>query len=84
MKAFGGSSLPHPGYRRTQGALGDHGLPKFLEHIVILCFERRYPKQNRVFQLKSNILVCPKFFWPPNFGAGYATAPGMERSRISF
>ena len=40
--------------------------PKFLEYIVILCFERRDPKQNSVFRLKSNILP-PQHFW-----AGYA------------
>ena len=39
--------------------------PKFLEHIVILCLERRYPKQNSVIRLKSNILPNP------NFWAGY-------------
>jgi len=41
--------------------------PKFLEGIVILCFDRQYPKQNSVIRPKSNILA------PPNFGAGYAT-----------
>jgi len=35
-------------------------LPKFLENIVILCFERRFSKQNSVIRLKSNILT-PKF-----------------------
>jgi len=33
---------------------------KFSEHIVILCFKRRYPKQNSVICIKSSIL-------PPNF-----------------
>ena len=42
-------------------------LPKFLEHIVILFFERRYPKQNSVIRLKS------KIFAPQKFWAGYAT-----------
>ena len=37
-------------------------------HIVILCFERRFSKQNSVIRLKSNILA------PQNFWAGYATA----------
>jgi len=41
--------------------------PKFLEDIVILCFERQNPKQNSVMRLTSNIFV------PPNFCAGYAT-----------
>jgi len=36
--------------------------PKFLENIVILCFERRFSKQNRVIRLKSNILVPQKEF----------------------
>jgi len=34
---------------------------KFLEYIVILCFERGYTKQNTVFRLKSNILPPPVF-----------------------
>ena len=41
--------------------------PKFLENIVILCFERRFSKQNSIIRLKWNILV------PPNFWTGYAT-----------
>jgi len=47
--------------------------PTFLEHILILCFEKRYPKQNRAIRLKSNILALNKFFCPPYFWAGYAT-----------
>jgi len=35
--------------------------------MAILCFERRFSKQNRVIRLKSNILPTP------NFWAGYAT-----------
>jgi len=31
--------------------------PKFLENIVILCFERCFSKQNSVIRLKLNILV---------------------------
>jgi len=51
--------------------MGDKGPspPKFLENIVILCFERRFSKQNSVIRLKSNILA------PQNFWAGYAIAP---------
>jgi len=30
---------------------------KFLEHIVVLSFERRFSKQNGGIRLKSNILV---------------------------
>ena len=43
--------------RRSQGAMP----PKFSEHIVILRFERRYPKQISVIRLKSNI--SPQNFW---------------------
>jgi len=35
-------------------------LPQISDHIVILCFERQYPKQNSVIRLKSNILT-PEF-----------------------
>jgi len=43
--------------------------PKFLENIVILCFERRFSKQNIVIGLKSNILA-PKFLgWLLYFNA---------------
>jgi len=42
--------------------------PKFLEYLVILCFERQYPIQNIVASLKSKIFA-PKKTW-----AGYATA----------
>jgi len=38
--------------------------PKFSAYLVILWFERRYPKQNTVARLKSNI-VTPKILgWP--------------------
>jgi len=37
--------------------------PKFLEHIVILCFERRYHKQNSVLRLNSNILPSRFLGW---------------------
>jgi len=37
-------------------------------------FEKRYHKQNSVIRLKSNILARTKFFGPPKFCAGYATA----------
>jgi len=50
--------------------------PQVLEHIVILCFERRFSKQNSVIRLKTNILPSPKFpSLPPNYWVGYATAP---------
>jgi len=41
---------------------------KFVEFIAILCFERRFSKQNGVIRLKSPILATP------NFWSGYATA----------
>jgi len=44
----------------AMGSLKAHAPPKCLELIVILCFERRYPKQNSIIRLKSNILA-PKF-----------------------
>jgi len=40
---------------------------KISEHIVILCFKRRYPKQNSVICLKSTILVPPNILAPPKF-----------------
>jgi len=40
--------------------------PKCLENKVILCFERRYPKQNSVFRPELNI------FAPINVCADYA------------
>jgi len=36
--------------------------PKVLENIVILCFERRFSKQNSVIRLKSNNLPPPQIF----------------------
>jgi len=35
-------------------------LPKFLENIVILCFESRFSEQNSVIRLKSNIFAHPQ------------------------
>jgi len=45
----------------ARGGQRGHGPPKFLENIVILCFERRFSKQNSVIHLESNILDPPKF-----------------------
>jgi len=45
----------------ARGARGPR-YPKFLEHIVILYFEKQYPKENSVIRLKSNILLSPQFF----------------------
>jgi len=50
----------------ARGGPGGHAHSKFLAYVVILCFERRYPKQNSVICLISNILS-------PKFCAGYAT-----------
>jgi len=41
---------------------------KFLERIVILCFKKRFSKQNSVIRLKSNNLATP------NSWSGYVTA----------
>ena len=47
-----------PKHRRSQGmAKGAMPPPKFVENIVILCFKRRFSKQNSVIRLKLNILV---------------------------
>jgi len=47
----------------ARGGRGDMP-PKFLENIIILCFERHFSKQNSVIRLKSRILTSPKFFGP--------------------
>jgi len=39
-----------------------------LENIVILCFEKRFSKQNSVIRLKSNILAPPNFLALQSFG----------------
>jgi len=39
--------------------------PRFLAYLVILCFERRYPKQNIVASLKSKDLTL-QTFWSCN------------------
>jgi len=47
-----------PNHRRSQGrAKTAIPPPKRVENIVILCFERRFSKQNSVIRLKLNILV---------------------------
>lgn len=51
-------------HRRSQGQVKEPCFPKFPEHKVILCSERRYPKQNNVIRLKSNISP-PEIFEPP-------------------
>jgi len=48
--------------------------PKLVAYLVILCFERRCPKQNTVARLKS-IDFPPKKFW-----TGHATVRGITLS----
>jgi len=45
----------------ARGGKGAMPPQKFLENVAILCFERRFSKQNSVIRLKSNILAPPKF-----------------------
>ena len=63
-----------PAHRRSQGGQRGREPPIFLENIVILCFERRFSKQNSVIRLKSNIL-------PPTQIFGLAK-PLLRRSRL--
>ena len=75
-------------HRRNQGGPKGPCPPKFLENIVILCFERRFSKQNSVIRLKLNILVYTAEYWQhtlPNtiytfflllgFEGGHGTVP---------
>jgi len=66
----------HREHRRSQGGQMGYDLPRFLENIFILCFEKRFSEQNSVICLKSNILA------PPNFWAGYATDREFHTSLI--
>jgi len=59
---------------RDQTRFRHHRL-KILSIFSHLCFERRYPKQNNVARLKSNILP-PKKLW-----AGYATVRHTPQAR---
>jgi len=49
------------GHRRSQGGKGAMAHPKFLDNMVILCFERHFSKQNSVIRLQSNILAPQNF-----------------------
>jgi len=49
-------------HRRCQGGPKRPCPPKFLEYVVILCFQSRFSKQNSVIRLKSNIF-SPKMFF---------------------
>jgi len=44
--------------------------PQFLKHRVILCLERRYPKQNSVIRLKIKHFT-PKIFGLATLMCGY-------------
>ena len=46
---------------------------QILAYLIILCFERRCPKQNTVARLKSKILPLTNFLAPPKIWADYAT-----------
>ena len=61
---------PAPGIGVARGGKGAIP-PKFLESIVILCFGRRFSKQNSVIRLKSNILA------PQIFELATPLAPGL-------
>jgi len=61
----------------VRGPLG-HGPSKFLEYLVILCFNKQYLKQNTVVRLKLNILTHQKFW------AGHATAHVSIYTVVSF
>jgi len=56
----------------ARGGQSGHGPPKFLENLVILCFERGFSKQNSVIRLKSNILA------PQSFGLAAPLGPSAE------
>jgi len=57
---------------------------KFLECLVILCFESRYPKQNTVARLKTSICLPLQYFWPhPKFRAGYATDVPVRQNYLA-
>ena len=57
--------------KSTQAQPGGHTgpcPPQFVEHMVILYFERRYPKQNSFIRLKSDLLPPNVFGLPQVFG----------------
>jgi len=57
-----------------RGGQWGHSPKKILENIIILCFERRFSKQNSVIRLKPNILPTQNFLPPQKiFWAGYVT-----------
>ena len=66
------STVKRRHHRRNQGGQRGHVPSIFLENIVVLCFERRFSKQNSVIRPKTNILA------PPKFWAGYATGRHLK------
>jgi len=65
-------------HRHSQGDPKGPFPPKFLENIVILCFERCFSKQNIVIRLKLNIL-SPRIFVPPQIlGLTTPLASGLK------
>ena len=54
----------HKGIGIARGAKGPCSPPKYLENIVILCFERRFSKQNSVIRPKSSIFRPQNFLAP--------------------
>jgi len=49
------NALKPQSHKRSQWGAKGAIPPKFLENIVMFCFERRFFKQNNVIRLKSNI-----------------------------
>jgi len=58
---------------RSQGDQRGHGSPKFLAHVVVLCFEWQCPQPNAVARLNSI------YFSPLKFKAGYAINVGASK-----
>jgi len=59
---------------------------KFLDHTVILCLERRYPKHNRIIHLKSDIIPLKKLFYPSHILGwlrtnGFGILPSVQSLR---
>jgi len=57
--------------------------PKFLAYIVTSCCKMRYPKQNSVIRLKSNILAEKKCYWPLKKIFGLAAPLTVHNARQS-
>ena len=62
-------------HRRSQGRQWSR---KFSAYLIILCFEKRRPKQKYCFSPKSNISTPSKFFPQKKFGTGCATVIVIE------